>query len=225
MKLAAVMVSCPERSADCAATLGDLARTDLGVYPDVVLDDGEGPPSLERLMRTWARALYQAAQLRNVDLVLLLEDDLRFNRFLRHNIEAWAPVRQRQVHFFASLYHNHGFYRVAGQMHPREHYLVAIPQFATGSQALLVSLPTLRWIVSRWDTATGAPDQRMPVLAADVTRIFVHVPSLVQHVGVSTWPLLPSSPGRSSAMPQHQAPDFDPDFRASGGPPWTTTTR
>ncbi len=219
------MVTCPERAADLAATCGDLACTDFGVYPEIVRDDGQGPPSLARLERTWRRALERASELRNVDLVLLLEDDLRFCRYLRHNIESWRPVRERGEQFFASLYHNTGFYRAASRGEARDHYLVAIPKFATGSQALLVAPMTLSWLLRTWDSVMGNPDERMPVLAAQVTRVYVHVPSLVQHVGVTTWPPLPSSPqGRTGPRPQHQAPDFDPDFRA-GGPSWTTTIR
>jgi hypothetical protein len=225
MHLAAVMVTCPERAADCAATTADLAQTDLGVYPELVVDDGHGPPSLARLERTWLRALERAASIRRVDLVLLLEDDVRFCHCLRHNIESWRPVKERGEQFFASLYHNAGFYRAAAHGPARDHYLVAIPKFATGSQALLIAPMTLSWILRQWATVTGNPDERMPVLAAQVTRVYMHVPSLVQHVGVTTWPLLPSSPqGASGPMPQHQAPDFDPHFRA-GGPTWTTTTR
>jgi hypothetical protein len=214
VQIAAVMVTCPERAADSAATIADFVQTDFGSYPEVIVDDGPGPTSLERIRATWKRALTHAASIPGVDLVLMLEDDIRFNRFLRHNIEAWRPVRAREIHLFASLYHNVGRFGVATRAPPRDHYLVAIPHFSWGSQAVLMARPTLRWIVDKWDTVPGNPDERMPALAGDLTRILVHVPSLVQHVGRTTWGFSP-----------HHAEDFDAEFRDTGGPPWTFTTR
>jgi hypothetical protein len=51
----------------------------------------------------------------------------------------------------------------------------------------------------------GNPDQRMPAIAARVTSIYYHVPSLVDHESVpTTWGGI-----------EHSARDFDPQWRAS----------
>jgi hypothetical protein len=133
--------------------------------------------------------------------LLLLEDDLSFNRHLRHNVERWRPYRRREI-TLAGLY-NPGLYEIAYDV--VGHAVAVAPESAFGSQALLLSRPTVEHVVSAWNTLNTAADHRLARLAAQLGRpLYYHAPSLVQHQPVpTTW-----------GGVLHQAPDFDPDWRA-----------
>lgn len=184
MNLATFLVSCAERERDRQATLADLARTDWGQTPVVVLDDGQGRTRLERITRTWRRALEQAAYCGR-ELVLLLEDDVRFDRHIRKKLEAFAPLRDRGRYLFASLYDN---------SHPLFHarsgpgWATGPSEFFWGLQAVVTTPETARAILARWDTVQVAyPDERVGRLASALTEIVYVRPGLVRHVGASTW--------------------------------------
>lgn len=178
------MVSCAERERDRQETLADLRATDWGQTPEIVLDDGAGKTKLERITRTWRRALERAAYCGR-ELVLLLEDDLRFDRSMHQKLEAFGPLVRRGRYFFATLYDNsmpvfhstqgHGFATGPGE-------------FFWGAQALVTTPETVRAVLSRWDAASVAyADERIGKLAAELTEIVYVRPGLVRHVGRSTW--------------------------------------
>jgi hypothetical protein len=103
--------------------------------------------------------------------------------------------------FYASLY-NPGHPLITRR--ETECYAVADPRWLWGSQALLVSTRTLRYIDRNWDNASGNPDQRMPLLVRAITPIYYHVPSLVDHVPArTTWGGI-----------RHKAIDFDPEWQS-----------
>src|SRR5688572_33280847 len=106
MRFQVRMVSCPEREQIRAQTLASWAETDWGEAPPVEMDDGKALLIARRIEQTWLRAL-QAVAVDDVDFALLLEDDLEFNRFLRHNLTRWPPllgISNPGLPFFASLY-------------------------------------------------------------------------------------------------------------------------
>jgi hypothetical protein len=76
---------------------------------------------------------------------------------------------------------------------------------AFGSQALLISPSTARYLVTCWGVEPGPhADLKLARLAARVCPLVYHLPSLVQHVGVqSLW-----------GGPFHSAADFDKDWRS-----------
>ncbi len=137
----------------------------------------------------------------SADYLLLLEDDLSFNRHLRHNLQRWRPCRRREI-TLAGLY-NPGLreiaYDVAG------HAVAVAPDSAFGCQALLLSRPAVAHAVSGWNALKAAADLRLVSLAVQLGRpLYYHAPSLVQHrLQTSTW-----------GGVAHQARDFDPDWRA-----------
>jgi hypothetical protein len=138
------------------------------------------------------------------DLALIVEDDLEFNRHLRHNLRRWAPLRGLNgAHpFYGSLY-NPG--RPARWRPPEENFFIADPRAVWGGQAVLVSRRMARYFLTHWDEEQGAADVRMPRLASRFAPVYFHVPSLVQHVGTaSTWD-----------GPFHQADDFDESWRSA----------
>jgi hypothetical protein len=60
-------------------------------------------------------------------------------------------------------------------------------------------------LLKHWGEEVGAADLRMPRIAARICPVYMHAPSLVQHVGgESTW-----------GGPFHQAHDFDQSWKAA----------
>jgi ADP-heptose:LPS heptosyltransferase len=201
VRFEACVISCPERKALLDQTLQRLAATDWGSTPvRVERDTGTSTDRRQRMTRTAYRALRRSLR-SSADYLLFLEDDLEFNRHLRHNLECWRPVRERRV-TLASLY-NPSLPELACD--PAAHCSVVAAGSMYGSQALLLSREAVRYLVAHWEEAEGLQDLRMARLASRLGQpIFYHVPSLVEHVGVrSTWG------GR-----EHHARDFDPVWRA-----------
>jgi hypothetical protein len=202
MKLAAVMVSCLERSEVRAATLRNLGATDWDADVDVALDDEAETGRIARITATWRRAVARAAEA-DADVVLMMEDDLDFNRHLRANLTSWPRLNgvDRDQPFFGSLY-NPGFPVMHTWAEGRCHIMQ--PEACWGAQTYVASRAVARYIVAHWNEITAEPDIRMPRLAARLVPIYYHRPSLVEHTGnVSTWGGI-----------QHWAVDFDRDWRA-----------
>jgi hypothetical protein len=195
------MISCPARETWRAETLGRLAATDWGAAPVLLqVDDGVGDDPRERQARASLRLLQRFLVEGREDYFLFLEDDLDFNRHLRHNLAAWPLLRSRAI-TLASLY-NPGIVEQACDV-PNRAYLVR-PDYVYGSQAFLLSRRTAQFLVEHWNTVEGMQDIKMSRLAGRLKRpIWYHSPSLVQHVGQqSTWGGL-----------FHYAPDFDAEWK------------
>jgi len=205
-RIRALMVSCPEREDLRAATLRQLAATDWGEEPALVqMDESADPDRIRGLTRTFRLALSRSLEI-PAEYFLLLEDDLTFNRYLRHNLASWRPLQSGAV-TLAGIY-NPGVAPLACDV--RNHVFVANPDAVYGSQAFLISAGTVAELLEHWTEVAGPPDLRMPRLVARRNHpLFYHAPSLVQHIGRdSTW-------GGSF----NQAADFDPDWRAPGRTP------
>jgi glycosyltransferase involved in cell wall biosynthesis len=206
-ELQAFMASCDERREVCDRTLARFAITDWGEPPVVVIDRAAHERVLDRMNDTSRRVLERAVAEAD-DIFLYLEDDLEFNRSLRHDLEHWPPLVDRLAgdHFFGSLY-NPDVVAVASQQDPRS-FTVAEPDKVYGSQAFVLSVATARWILDHWDDVPGLPDIRFSRLAARRSPIYYHRPSLVQHRPVdSTW-----------GGTQHAANDFSPNWRPPEAP-------
>ncbi|MSO79138.1 MAG: hypothetical protein EXQ79_05975 [Acidimicrobiia bacterium] len=202
-QLGAYMLSCTERAAVREETLAGLAATDWGTPPVVVLDRGLREPKVNKRIAAAARELLQLAVAGDADVFLVLEDDLEFNRFLRHNLECWKPLvdHVEGEPFFASLYNPNVV--PAASPTGTAAYAVADPDKVYGSQAFLISVATGRWVLEHWDA--GAHDIMWPRLAAQRSPVLYHQPSLIEHRGVpSTW-----------GGPQHQAVDYSSDWKAA----------
>lgn len=203
LRLRAVMISTPERAKLRAATLRHLAHTDWGAEPVVLqVDARAGGDRVANIVRNGHRALRRGLHT-GADYVLFLEDDLVFNRHLRHNLESWRLLREGEI-TLAGLF-NPRLTEWAGSA--RDHALVVDPNSVYGSQACLLSRATLIHLLAHWEELPLPLDLRMPRLAATLRApIYYHWPSLVQHVGArSTWG------GRF-----FQSPDFDPAWRNPG---------
>jgi ADP-heptose:LPS heptosyltransferase len=199
--LAAWMITCAEREETRKTTLASLAASDWPDLPLVILDDPEKTSDgVQRIAQQILHALRQFLD-HSAEHILLLEDDLSFNRHLRHNIEHWRPYRHREI-TLAGLY-NPGLYEIAYDVVGSA--VAVAPESLFGTQALLISRPAVQHVVSAWNTLSTAADHRLARLAAQMGHpLYYHAPSLVQHQQVpSTWGGNP-----------HHAADFDPDWRA-----------
>ena len=185
-------------------TLRNLRGTDWGVEPRVVLDRARHAEAKLRSTDTIREALERAAQTAGWDLVLFLEDDLEFNRHLRHNLLHWPPILDLEpdAHFCASLY-DPGIGSLDPTNDGATHRIVE-PMLAYGSQAVVLSRPTVNWILDGFRNHYGLGDIRVVHLAARKTPVHYHLPSLVQHRQV------PSHWGGVA----HHAENFSEDFRA-----------
>lgn len=203
LEIVAYMISCRQRAALREQTLANLRRTDWGAEAVVQLDDAAGSTGQERQTLTALHAL-QRVVADEVDVALFLEDDLDFNRHLRHNLEHWEPLRRLEVDapFFGSLYNPN--IRVLHRQID-EAFFVADSEAVYGSQAFLLSARTARYVVENWLEIPGMQDIKMSRLAARLgTPLYYHSPSLVQHVGTkSVW-----------GGHFHAAASFDRDWRA-----------
>jgi hypothetical protein len=203
MEIAAYMLSCPARETVRTATLASFASTDWSADPTVEIDRSTHQRAQDRQTET-ALGLLERALHDGASMFLFLEDDLQFNRFLRHNLERWPPLAAAQhgSHFFASLY-NPGVRIV--RMDRSDQYFVADPCSVYGSQALVLSAATARHVVDQWYSEIGMQDIKMSRLAGDVTQIYYHRPSLVQHARVhSVW-----------GGPYHRAIDFSQTWKSN----------
>ena len=202
MQIVAYILSCPDREKLRDQTLANLAATDWGEPAIVEIDRTNYERRQERQTETALRLLQHAVK-DGPEFFLFLEDDLAFNRYIRHNLEHWYPMRHApdSGHFFSSLYNP----RVRALGHDDAlAFFVADSNSVYGSQAFVLSAATGRYIVDNWETLIGMQDIKMSRLAARVTPIYYHQPSLVQHIGVeSAW-----------GGPYHRAVDYHEDWRA-----------
>jgi hypothetical protein len=205
INIAAYMMSCPDRAGMRDQTLRNLAATDWHDEVRVEIDSTAHERRQERQEAT-ARRLLERAVADGPEFILFLEDDLQFNRHLRHNLCHWPPLLKTGsgAHFFASLYNP---LVAALEVRHDQAFLKAHPESVYGSQSFLISLSTARYILEHWSEIPGMQDIKMSRLGARVTPIFYHTPSMVQHVGqTSAWG------GR-----YHMAYDFAPDWKAITG--------
>jgi len=201
LKIEAIMISCAGRKKWREQTLNTFARTDCGDTPlHLHIDESDENGFAQRQTHCTYLA-FQASLNRGVDYVLLLEDDLDFNRHIRHNLNCWNPL-------------NTGAVTLAGLFNPRVRELAADlgnnarivdPASIFGSQAFLISRKMVGRLVRGWRQEEGLHQPGLCRMAAGLRRpIFYHAPSLVQHIEK------PSAPG----MGFHQAMDFHPTWRA-----------
>lgn len=201
VSIRAVMISCANRDRLRQRTLRNLAASDWGDEPVFLQMDGrEFASAKDSATYTSYLALEQALR-SQADYILFLEDDLEFNRFLRHNLNCWKILQDGEINL-ASLYNPH-IKPVAFDI--PNHAFVAEPHEVYGSQAFLLSLRTVEFVLEHWQEEAGNQDYRMARLAGRLDRpLYYHVPSLVQHVGrKSVWGGF-----------FHQAADYDPLWKA-----------
>ena len=201
LSIIAVMISCVERDPVRQQTLKNLAATDWGDLPlQIQMDRSDAEDHVQRQTDNALEALRRALDTR-ADYLLFLEDDLEFNRYIRHNLEHWLPLRRGEI-VLGGLY-NPRLQEIGCDVKNRSR--IVSTQVVYGSQALIISRPGVKHIIEHWNEARGMGDIRIPRLVGRKgAHAVYHAPSLVQHVG------------RKSIIGVgfHRAADFDPDWKA-----------
>ncbi len=201
----------------CGETLARLARTDWRVTPRVHWDSVRetasapwgAPARAHRLTDAFA-AMLRAALLepgQRQEWFLFLEDDLDFHPRLGSLVLSWEALRDPNC-LLASLFNPS--IRADAAFPARSRAFAAKSNSFLGAQALLVRREAAVRALARWDRLTGMTSQRLASLCGSTNPIWVHQPSLVQHISKdSSW----------GARVQ-TAPDFNPAWNP---PPPTRT--
>jgi hypothetical protein len=212
-RLRAYVVTYAANRASARLTLGDFRRSDWGAEPLLFVQPADWPVGFDAAARNYKRALEHAAA-DGCDFALLLEDDVRVCRHLRHNLTALPLVARDQCDFL-SLYVPDLVADPWERAEPHLGYRLARPRYSGpnrmwqkhrlwGSQAYLLSRRFILAALERWDRLKMGLDSRViSVCSAWKLPMWYTAPCLVQH-----------APLRSAhATPLAHAPDFDPDFR------------
>jgi hypothetical protein len=212
--ITAWILTCPHRLTLLEQTLISIRETDWKAPLRIhcTPSGGEqGDPAENPIHRAHLAVLKSAIEGPGTHF-LILEDDVSFNRHLHHNVTHWDLWDHAETVDFATLY-NPGLREFAassknpggegGSKEPT--FFAAEPRGTIGSQARLISRRCAEHLMS---TGRGpGPNQDLRFsseAAATFNTIWVHRPSLVQHLGAdSTW----EGPG-------HVACDFDPYWKA-----------
>ena len=187
MNIAAYVLSCPERQAVLANSLASLKASDWGEEP-VIIENRDTDPDRRMRIQNGARAVLEQALSSGADFVLYLEDDVMFNRYLRHNLTRWAPLASARAEapFFATLFRPPGVPASGTQAIANAADFPATCSY--GNQALVLSRATVRYQLDHWSEESLEADHKLARLAGRLGPLWVHSPSLVQHLGgKSTW--------------------------------------
>lgn len=205
VRIEAFISTTPFRRSVREQTIANLARSDWGAPPTIVIDRGRFTDDRGKGSTDNARHVLETAVQRDTwDVMVFLEDDVDVNRNLRHNLERWPPIVDlaRDGYLCGSLYNPN-----IGSLDPAadgDTFRIVDPELPYGSQGVVLSRSMVNWILDGWFATRGLGDIRIFHLAARKAPIHYHRPSLIEHQQVpSTWGGVP-----------HTATDFDADFRA-----------
>lgn len=204
----------PRRAGSLAHTLASWTRSDWPGEPrmhrdDAVERDGEawGKTGRVRRMAEAFVGMLRAVLAENGSdggWVLLLEDDLEFHPRIGSLVAQWEALRDERC-VLASLFNPS--LRETRDVARLPRAFAADPQTFLGAQALLLRRRVVPLVLEKWDSVPGLTSQRLARLLGGEGPIWVHRPSLVQHVATdSAW----------GARIQ-RALDFHPAWEPPGG--------
>lgn len=189
------LLTCAPRAGTCGETLQRWARTDWPVTPRVHWDTAKEDPALpwgsagraHRLTQAFA-AMLRAALLEpgvKQKWFLFLEDDLDFHPRLCALVESWEALRDPHC-LLATLFNPS--IRADPRFPAPARTFAAKPTSFLGAQALLVRRTAAAHALAEWEGLTGMTSQRLATLCGNSHPIWVHRPSLVQHIAKdSSW--------------------------------------
>ncbi len=210
-RLGAYVVTYPANAASLEPTLADFRRSDWGAGLTVVNQPAEWPLDKDAASNNYKRALELAAA-DGCDFALILEDDVRVCRRLRHNLLALPLVARDQCDYLGLFIPDlirspwerreaHLGYRLARPLYSGpnttwEKYRV------WGSQAYLLSRRFVAAALARWNDLVEGQDTRVLTVCNELqTPLWYSDPCLVDHAPRAT----------AFGTPTAYAPDFDPD--------------
>lgn len=198
MKYLLTVMTCDRRQDSLTATLDSLKASDWNEEPLIVHDTLRYPDPKESQTATALKGLREAME-RPWEYLLFCEDDVAFNRNLRHNLDAWTPIRLGML-LVGSLYQHEAVPPVAD-------YGLVPCRLIGGSQAIVLARQWVPVVIENWHRLAGEGMQDLRMyrsLCGVFPWVFVHSPNLVQHRPVnSTW-----------GGPGHSSPTFSEDWRA-----------
>jgi hypothetical protein len=207
------VVTYPANAESLRATLASIRKSDWGEEPTVVTQPPDWPTSRESGSRNYKRAL-EAAEADGCDFALILEDDVRVNEHLRHNLLANPLVRRDQCDYL-SLFIPDLIADPWERSEPHLGYRLAKPRYTGpnalwereriwGCQGCLLSRRFVCAALDRWDRLIEGQDTRlMSVCSEFQLPLWYTMPCLVEHAPVVS----------AFGTPAAYAPDFDPVFR------------
>ena len=139
------------------------------------------------VVRAFAEMLRAAVEAEGAEdgWLLFLEDDLEFHPRLGALVRSWPALADERcvlASLFNPLLQGNGSW---GQI-PRA--FAAEPATFLGAQALLLRRSAVRRALEKWESVAGMQAQRLAKILGAEGPIWVHRPSLVQHVaGESSW--------------------------------------
>ncbi|HWG45648.1 MAG TPA: class I SAM-dependent methyltransferase [Gemmataceae bacterium] len=217
-RLRAYCVSYPANHESLQVTLEDFRHSDWGEEPIVFMQPEDWPPGKPSAARNYRRVLEHAYE-DGCDFALILEDDVRVNRHLWHNLTTLPLIRRDQCDYLSLFLPD---LIVAPWQRQERHlgYRLAKPLYAGpkqiwqrhriwGSQAYVLSRRFLRAALERWNRLGEGQDARVLFICDELQLpLWYTYPCLVEHAPLTS----------VFATPAAHAPDFDPDFRLEIGP-------
>lgn len=189
------LLTCARRASTCAETLTRWANTDWPDKPRVHVDPAkeEDAPEwgtsarAERITDAFAGMLRAALAEPQPDdrWLLFLEDDLDFHPRIAERVCAWEALTDPHCSL-ASLF-NPSLRPMPLPSAPPNAF-AAEPSSFLGGQALLLRRSAAVRALAEWESLRGMQSQRLATLLGKEGPIWVHKPSLVQHVAEdSSW--------------------------------------
>jgi ADP-heptose:LPS heptosyltransferase len=182
LRLFPVLISSRDHQAARQRTLANLAGTDWGRRPLQVQFEEKRFSCAEENTTHAAWLALRTGLSTQADYLLLLAEDLEFNRYFLHNLRAWPLLHGRQLGC-ASLTHP-GSYELA--RFPACRAKATDPRFGLGFEALLLSRPAIRFLLDHWSEGPARLDLKIGMLADRWDwPAFCHWPALVRSVGLN----------------------------------------
>ena len=94
------LVTHPDNFAEAEKTLADLRESDWGDVPHMFIQPSNWSKSIASAAANYKRALIAAAEA-DCDFTLIIEDDVRVCRHLRHNLSTIPIVARRQCDYLS----------------------------------------------------------------------------------------------------------------------------
>lgn len=185
------MMTCQSRGDVLRDSIESLRQSDWGEDPLVFVDPCQGGDPKANQVRNAHRILLAVQQNPDWEWLIFCEDDVVFNRHLRHNLRHWNQL-------YCDAFRVGSLYCV--------HSLETVPAWEMGgSQAIVIRRQFVEEILRNWDKPEFADWlQDLRIYRSVTESILVHIPNLVQHRSAgSTW-----------GGPAHASPTFDLDWRA-----------
>ncbi|HEY7154088.1 MAG TPA: hypothetical protein VH575_09050, partial [Gemmataceae bacterium] len=212
-RLRAYFVSYAANHESLRLTLEDFRQSDWGEEPIVFMQPDDWPTGKPSASANYRRVLEHAYE-DGCDFAVILEDDVRVNRWLRHNLTTNPLVRRDQCDYLSLFmpdlivspwlrHERHLGYRLAKPLYAGPNQLWQRYRI-WGSQGYVLSRRFLRAALERWERLKEGQDARVLSVCSELQLpLWYTCPCLLEHAPLT------SAFGTPSAL----APDFDVDFR------------